>query len=104
MKPVIMRVVPALLHSTLFVALLLTCARDASACSCAAPGPPCQNAFQVDAVFAGTVQSISPLLEDGPPLSPGESRIPRALRMEFVAVTAFRGVQGRAMSVLTAGS
>jgi len=99
-----MRVNRALVHSTVVVSLLLTFTRDASACSCASPGPPCQNALQVDAVFVGTVQSISPLPEDGPPLRPGEYRIPRTLRVEFVAVVAFRGIQGPAMSVLTAGS
>src|SRR5438552_2829611 len=99
-----MRVVRALMYSTAVVALLVAFARDAWACSCAASGPPCQNAFQVDAVFAGTVRSISPLPDDGPPLRPGEYRIPRALRVEFVAVIAFRGVQAPTMSILTAGS
>jgi hypothetical protein len=31
---------------------------DASACSCAAPGPPCQAAWSADAVFVGTVRGI----------------------------------------------
>lgn len=33
---------------------------DASACSCQPSGPPCQNYFQSDAVFIGTVRSITP--------------------------------------------
>ena len=72
---------------------LLMCAR----------GPPCQNAFQVDAVFAGTVRSISALPEDGPPLRPDEARIPRAVRVEFSSVVAFRGIQASTVSVLYGG-
>ena len=37
--------------------MVLARAGDASACSCPSSGPPCQNAFQVDAVFAGTVRT-----------------------------------------------
>lgn len=84
--------------------LVLVAARDALACSCPSSGPPCQNAFQVDAVFAGTVRSISPLPEDGPPLRPSEMRIPRTLQVEFDAVLPFRGIQASTVSVLTAGS
>jgi hypothetical protein len=43
--------------------LALASARDVFACECPSAGPPCQNAFQVDAVFAGTVRSIVPLQE-----------------------------------------
>src|SRR5512145_2553656 len=77
---------------------------DAVACSCPPSGPPCQNAFQVDVVFAGTVRSISPLPEDSPPLRPGEMRIPSTLRVEFESVLPFRGIQASNVSVLTAGS
>ena len=48
---------------------------DVWACSCSSSGPPCQAVFQVDVVFAGTVRSVVPLPEDGPPLRPGEMRI-----------------------------
>ncbi len=89
---------------TVFVVLTLAPGSNAFACSCPASGPPCQNAFQVDAVFAGTVRSISPLPDDGPPLSPGEMRIPRTLRVAFDAVVSFRGIQASNVSVLTAGS
>jgi hypothetical protein len=99
-----MRVSRLLIGLTTLAVLSLTPARDASACSCPSPGPPCQNTFQVDAVFAGTVLSISALPDEGPPLRPGEFRIPQALRVEFAAVEAFRGVQGPSLSVLTAGS
>ena len=40
-----------------------TCALDASACSCMPSGPPCQAAWNVDAIFAGTVRSIELNLE-----------------------------------------
>ncbi len=96
-----MRVVPSLIGLTL---LTLASVSDAWACECASGGPPCQNAFQVDAVFAGTVRSISPLPDDGPPLRPGEMRIPRTVRVEFDSVVPFRGNQASNVSVLTAGS
>lgn len=99
-----MRVARLLTGFATLTALTLAPAHDAWACSCPSSGPPCQNAFQVDAVFVGTVRSISALPDDGPPLRPGEARIPRALRVEFVDVLAFRGVQGVAISILTAGS
>jgi hypothetical protein len=38
---------------TLAALLTTVPASDAFACSCYAIGPPCQNAFKVDAVFAG---------------------------------------------------
>jgi carboxypeptidase family protein len=79
-------------------------ARDARACSCERSGPPCQNAFQVDAVFEGTVQSVIALPDEGPPLRPGEFRIPRTVRVEFAAVVGYRGMQASTASVLTAGS
>src|SRR6187397_2348238 len=68
------------------VAFTLAAGNDAFACTCPSSGPPCQNAFQVDTVFAGTVRSITPLPDDGPPLPPGEMRIPRTVRVEFDSV------------------
>lgn len=44
------------------------------------------------------------LPDDGPPLRPGEARIPRTIRVDFTAVVAFRGIQASTVSVLTAGS
>jgi hypothetical protein len=93
-----------LIGLTALTVLTVATARGASACSCGASGPPCQNAFQVDAVFAGTVLGISALPDEGPPLPPGEFRSPQAVRVEFGDVVAFRGVQGPTLSVLTAGS
>jgi hypothetical protein len=85
--------------------LTLGVGRDAWACSCASSGPPCQGAFQVDAIFAGTVRSISPLPDDDlPPLRPGEARMPRTVRVDFAEVHGFRGLQAATVSVLTAGS
>ena len=84
--------------------LMLASAGEALACSCMPSGPPCQGAFEVDAVFAGTVSSISAIPAEGPPLRPNEARLPRALRVEFVDVQGFRGVQGAALTILTAGS
>ena len=86
--------------------LLLIPARHATACECEASGPSCQNYFQVDAVFSGTVQSISEVLDpDAPPLRPGEFRIPRSVRVELTLGTAFRGgITGPSVSVTTAGS
>jgi len=78
---------------------------QAWACSCAFSGPPCQSVFQTDAIFAGTVQSISPLPDDDlPPLRPGEARIPRTVRVDFAEVHGFRELAAATVSVLTAGS
>ena len=41
---------------TTLAGLMLGPAGDALACSRLSPGSPCQSAFQVDAVFAGTVR------------------------------------------------
>src|ERR671936_356636 len=84
--------------------LTLGSTRDALACECASGGPPCQHAFQVDAVFAGTVRSIVRLPEDAPPLGPGEMRIPRTVRVEFNDVVPFRGLQASNVNLLTPGS
>ncbi len=98
------RITRLLIGLTTLTALILVPAGDALGCSCASSGPPCQNAFQVDAVFAGTVRSISALPEDGPLLRPDEARIPQAVRVEFAAVVGFRGIQESTVSVVTAGS
>ena len=84
--------------------LLFAPVGTALACSCADPGPSCQNTFQVDAVFTGTVLSITALPDDGPPLRPGEARMPRSLRVELSIGEAFRGIQGSTVSLTTAGS
>ena len=80
--------------------------RQAAACSCESSGPSCQNYFHVDAVFSGTVTSISEVPDpDAPPLRPNEFRIPRSVRVEFALSRAFRGdLTGATTSVTTAGS
>ncbi len=88
---------------TTLAGLMLGPAGDALACSCLSPGSPCQSAFQVDAVFAGTVRSIS-VADDGSPLRPADAQIPGALQVEFEGVVPFRGIQASTVSVATAGS
>ena len=56
---------------------------DASACSCQPSGPPCQNYFQSDAVFIGTVRSITPVAGAG---------VLERLRVEFEDAASSRGV------------
>jgi hypothetical protein len=63
----------------------------AEACECPSSGPPCQNYFQVDAIFLGTVQTISPL--EG-------TRDLRRL-VVFTMDRAFRGVDGVTAEVAT---
>ena len=87
-----------------FTALMLVGANEAVACSCPPIGPPCQNVFHVDAVFAGTVQTITALPDDGPPLRPGELRLPPGYRVEFTAVVPYRGARASGLSVITSGS
>src|SRR5262245_1837235 len=80
--------------------------RYAAACSCPRSGPACQGYFQVDAVFAGTVTSISEVpAPDAPPLRPNEFRIPRSVRVDLTISNVFRGsIRGATVSVTTAGS
>jgi hypothetical protein len=99
-----MRVARLTIELTTLTGLMLVPAGEAWACQCVPSGPPWQNAFQVDAVFAATVRSISALPDDALPLRPGEARIPQTVRVEFTDVVAFRGVQTPTVSVLTAGS
>ena len=99
-----MRFARVLIQLSTFSALMLAPVADASACSCPPSGPPCQNAFQVDAIFVGTVRSITPLPDDQPPPPPGSSRIPREVRVEFGEVMTFRGMTGTTAALRTPGS
>ena len=99
-----MRFAPLSFGFAALTGLLFAPVGTALACSCADPGPSCQNTFQVDAVFTGSVLSITALPDDGPPLRPGEARMPRALRVELSIGEAFRGIQGSTVSLTTAGS
>jgi len=84
-------------------ALAISCAATpaAWACSCFAIGPSCQNAFQVEAVFVGRVVAITDLPADGPPLREGEIRQPRAVRVDFAEVDAYRGPRSPLLSIVT---
>jgi hypothetical protein len=78
------------------IVFLAAFAPDATACSCGSGGPPCQNYFEVHAVFVGTVQDISPVegqTEDG-------DIFPRRL-VRFSIERAFKGVQGTSVHVFT---
>ena len=74
--------------------LLAVDTADALACSCMNPGPPCQNYFQSDVVFVGTVRDIATVS--------GADRDSR-VRVEFEDVSASRGAQGTELTVFTAG-
>jgi hypothetical protein len=100
-----MRVPRLLIVTSALLSLVIAFPHEAWACSCEGGGPPCQSVFQVDAIFAGTVRGVAALPDDDlPPLRPGESRIPRQLRVDFVDVQGYRAVQGTSISVLTPGS
>ena len=66
---------------------------EAQACSCMASGPPCQSFFQVDAVFVGTVRSITP--------TPHVPTVMESVRVEFEDAVAFRGIDGPTQTVMT---
>ena len=78
---------------SILLVLVLVAARDGEACSCMPSGPPCQSVFTAQAVFAGTVRSITPI---GPVPTWGGS-----VRVEFEDAIAFRGVDGDIQSVVT---
>jgi hypothetical protein len=81
-----------LLILTLFFAVLLT-GRPAHACTCMGSGAPCQAFFDVSAVFAGTVQSITDRT--------GPSVFFRERRVRLVVAEAFRGVASQEVDVDT---
>src|SRR5262245_28995952 len=76
------------------VLLFMAFPAKADACSCPSPGPPCQNFFQVDAVFVGTAKTISEI--EGTPDVPSYRRL-----VLFAIEDAFRGVQGTVAEVVT---
>ena len=73
--------------------LLAPGASPLHACQCMSSGPPCQNYFQSDVVFVGTVRSITPVADDD-----YQSR----LRVEFDNAVPSRGVEGASVTVFTA--
>jgi hypothetical protein len=86
-------VIAGVRFASILLLLMLLTARVADACQCDAIGPPCQNFFEVHAVFAGTVRSVMPV-----------PRVPTAMenvRVEFEDTIAFRGVEGPTQTVMT---
>lgn len=74
---------------------LVTLSPDkAVACECQASGPPCQNAFRVDAVFVGTARAMSTI-----PRTPNSPSLHRVV--VFTIERAFRGVQDALVEVTT---
>lgn len=73
---------------------LLVNADPATACSCMSSGPPCQGFFQVDAVFAGMVTTISEV--EGSPDLLYDRRLVR-----LAVERGFRGIEGATAEVLT---
>lgn len=86
------------------VALAFTLAppRAADACSCLQPGPPCQEYWRADAVFAGRVTAIDPVPDPGwSPDSAPFYALPMSRRVTFAIVEGFRGVTGKSVEVFT---
>src|SRR5262249_59890694 len=80
--------------SAAFVTVLVLSSRTAAACECLGGGPPCQNYFQVDAVFVGTVRAISTI--GGTPDAPVQRP-----SVPFTIVRALPGGEGMTVDVAT---
>ncbi len=75
------------------LALVLTAdVRQAKACQCDQVGPPCQDYFQSEVVFVGTVRSVTP--------NPGAALDAR-VRVEFQDAVPSRGMEGTSITVFT---
>ena len=71
-------------------------AHPADACSCLPSGPPCQNLFQSDVVFVGTVTGIRPMR------APETERLVLERRIvAFNVEKGVRGINGSAVDVRT---
>ena len=88
-----------LLRITILVVLFLAIRSGAEACSCIMPGPPCASYWQVDAVFSGKVTAISSVVSA--PAEDSQSPWPRMRRVTLAIESAFRGVEGRSVELLT---
>jgi hypothetical protein len=86
----------SLVRSMVFTLMVVGASHNARACECASSGPPCQNVFSADAVFAGTVQNIADAPDRNPPY--------RQLSVAFAQVTPFRGMQGTTATLFTTDS
>ena len=74
----------------------VACAPRAEACSCLPSGPPCQNLFQSDAVFVGTVTGIRPMRTPETERPVLERRI-----VAFSVEKGVRGIDGSTVDVRT---
>src|SRR5678816_257167 len=83
-----------------FVGIVLvclgTCPRS-EACSCITPGPPCASYWQTDAVFSGKVTAISEVSRSTDP----QAQWPSMRRVTIAIESAFRGVEGKSVELLT---
>jgi hypothetical protein len=82
-----------MMRFAVLVLMMFAVAPEAHACSCMESGPPCQSFFRTEAVFVGTVRSITPT-----------TRVPPLLenvRVEFEETVGFRGVEGSTQVVFT---
>jgi 5-hydroxyisourate hydrolase-like protein (transthyretin family) len=77
------------------VSFVLLRGAPADACSCGDFGPPCQNYFQVDAVFVGTAKTIAEV-EAPPDPMPFRRRL-----VTFTIERALRGLEGTSVGVTT---
>lgn len=75
---------------------LVTCSRS-EACSCISPGPPCASYWQADAVFSGKVTAIAE--QSG--ASDTQAPWPSMRRATISIESAFRGVEGKSVELLT---
>jgi hypothetical protein len=73
------------------ITMLLSLAAPAKACSCIAPGPPCQAYGRSSAVFSGQVLEIVPFDGGG---------YPQKL-VRFAVSEAFRGISGSSVEIVT---
>ena len=86
---------PRLFLAALALALLPWLAGEARACTCSQSGPPCQDFWKADAVFAGTVVGVS-----GAEVDDGDYK--RAVWLVRLTVEqALRGVEGPEVEVWT---
>ena len=76
-------------------ALCFACA-DALACSCMMSGPPCQEYWRADVVFAGLVDEIA-----NTPVRQTDEDAWRTLTVRFSVESAFRGLEGSRIEVRT---
>lgn len=85
----------------LVLALLVT-ARDAGACTCIQPGPACQAFWTTEAVFDGTVTSITPI--EGTETIGGREYPRTEYLVRFHVRQAWKGVEPGSIDILTTES